>query len=208
MAKDILVLNLGADGQFRRAVKHVTGLAQTYAETTSSADVYVATTRSVARAGAMLEENIGLLHVMGHGESSGRMTTGQSWWRPKTVFDVEQLAAWVDRTGSRLNIDGILLDGCDTFSDDWSSKIAATLTPGRKAVLIGTSRSVGWDEASTYVGAFYPALLRRKFPQQPARRRANIVDAHERATAAYETVLDKPSPFRCEVIVGVALPLE
>ena len=68
--------------------------------------------------------------------------------------------------------------------------------------MIGTIRSVGWDEASTYVGAFYPALLRRCFPKQPARRRALVLDSHERAAKAYEAILGLPCPFRAEIVTG------
>jgi len=202
VAKDILVLNLGADKQFKQALTHVTALVQTYAETKGNADVFVATTRSSARIVGLLDEPIGLLHVMGHGEPSGSLQSGKPWWRNAYTYDVSDLAEWVAMTGRPLKIDAILLDGCSTFSTAWRAKVSTLLPAGHEAVVIGTSRPVGWDEASTYVGAFYPSLLRRKFPRQAPKRRAAVLDAHERATIAYESVLQARSPFRCDVIVG------
>jgi hypothetical protein len=66
----------------------------------------------------------------------------------------------------------------------------------RPVVLIGTTCEVGWDEAATYVGGFYAALLRRRFATQPTRRRAAFLDAHQRAAHAYRTLREESPPFR------------
>ena len=106
------------------------------------------------------------------------------------------MRGWVDAYGQPLHVDGLLLDACHTYSAEWLAGVAAVIAPRRPAVFIGTTRPVGWDEASTYVGAFYAALLRHRFPSQPARRRAAFLDAHNRAIRAYRALLDEPAPFK------------
>ena len=195
MAIDVLVLNLGADKQFKHAVRHVTGVVQGIAGTNRTAMVQVATSRSRARIAELLGEPIGLLHVMGHGEPNGELHSGKRLLRMTKAYTVEELRGWVDAYGRPLHVDGLLLDACDTYSTQWLAGVAAVIAPRRPAVVIGTTRPVGWEEASTYVGAFYAALLRHRFPSQPARRRAAFLDAHARALGAYRALLDEPAPF-------------
>ncbi len=200
VATDVLVLNLGADKQFKHAVEHVTGVVQTIAETTRTADVLVATSRSRTRIAALLDEPIGLLHVMGHGDPSGEIHAGHRLLRLPKVYTVQELQGWVDVYGHPLRVDGLLLDACHTYSVEWLAGVASVIAPRRSIVIIGTTRPVGWDEASAYVGAFYATLLRQRFPAQPARRRAAFLDAHKRAVRAYRTLLDEPAPFKATEI--------
>jgi hypothetical protein len=193
---DILVLNLGADRQFKHALDHVTGLVQTIAETTRSADVFVATSRSPSRIAHLLDDRIGLLHVMGHGTSNGELSAGHRSMRMAKAYSVDGLQDWVRAHGRPLRVDGLLLDACNTYSDRWLAGIEGVLAPRRPAVLIGTTRTVGWDETATYTGAFYASLLRHRLPSHTTRRLAAFLDAHQRAVSAYRTLLDKPTPFK------------
>jgi hypothetical protein len=161
------VLNLGADKQFKHAMHHVTGVVQTIAESNRTADVLVATTRSRARIAALLDHPIGLLHVMGHGDPSGEIHAGHRLLRMPKIYTVEELRGWADAYGHPLRIDGLLLDACHTYSAEWRAGVASVIALRRPIVFIGTTRPVGWDEASTYVGAFYATLLRQL--SRPAR---------------------------------------
>jgi hypothetical protein len=45
----------------------------------------------------------------------------------------------------------LLLDARQTQSAEWLAGVAAVIALRCSAVLIGTTREVGWDEAATYV---------------------------------------------------------
>ena len=97
---DVLVLNLGADKQFKHAVRHVTGVVQSIAVTNRTADVQVATSRSRARIAELLGEPIGLLHVMGHGTPSGELHAGGRLFRLPKVYSLDELRAGLTPLGN------------------------------------------------------------------------------------------------------------
>lgn len=199
-ATDVRVLNLGADRDFKRALEHVTGVVRTISVTSQHADVDVVTTRMRSRIAGTLTDRIGLLHVMGHGAPNGEIHAGSRVFRWPKVYTLEELRDWVDASGQPLHVDGLLMDACDTYSREWLDGVAAVIGARRSAVYIGTTRPVGWDEASTYTGAFYAALLRDRFPSQPKGRRLAFLDAHKRAVRAYRALRDEPAPFKAAEI--------
>ena len=73
-ATDVLVLNLGADRQFKYAVRHVTGVVQSIAVTKQAADVQVATSRSRARIAELLGDPMDA----GSAAPIGRRSPGRS----------------------------------------------------------------------------------------------------------------------------------
>jgi hypothetical protein len=137
---------------------------------------------------------------MGHGDPNGEIHAGRRVFRRPKVYTLDELWDWADAKGQALHVDGLLMDACETYSPEWLAGVAAVIAPRRPAVYIGTTRPVGWDEASTYTGAFYAALLRHRFPSQPARRRLAFLDAHKRAVRAYRALLDEQAPFKAAEI--------
>ena len=198
---DIFVMDLGADGQFRSTKRQIRSMLKSYEYTTKHATMRMATPLNLWSSTRIIQGRIGLLHVMAHGRSDGVLMPGSSWWR-RRGYDVRDTREFVETYAVDLTIDAVLLDACDTFTPTWREHLEALVPPGRTVTWIGTERSVGWGEAATYIGAFYPSLLRLQFPSTPAQRRKRIKDAHERARTAYRTLLCKPCPYRADDLHG------
>lgn len=210
---DVVVLTLGDDPSFRASQLFVGWLSESYGVSADNANFELLTAENEEQMGNVLLRRIGLLHVMGHGDPKGRLygtrTVGPLLlFRGERKFKLRTMQRWVAKNQVFPQIDCLLLDACNTFSKTWLEGLADVLEPGggpnSSMVVIGTTRKVGWDEASTYTAAFYSALLRHPFPpaEHPGRRRRACLGAHDRACAAYRSIMGTVSPFRAALLAA------
>jgi hypothetical protein len=210
---DVVVLTLGDDPAFRASQLFVRWLSASYGVSANNADVELLKAYDEEQVGNVLLRRVGLLHVMGHGDPKGHLYGQRNngpllSFRAERRFKLRAMQRWVSRHQIYPRLDCVLLDACDTFSETWLTGLSEILEPGRgphsSMVVIGTTRKVGWDEASTYTGAFYSALLRHPFPppEHPGRRRRACLVAHDRASAAYRSIMGAASPFRATVLTA------
>jgi hypothetical protein len=173
---DIQIINFGLDAQFKNTER----LIKFRYDMESPAQEYEINFRwalNEQKLVSLLSETSFLGHVMSHGTRDGKL---------HALFGLLQADAsnftCTDERFPILNMDGLLLDACQTFSKTWIRKIKTSLPPRKSIVLIGTTSDVGWDEASTYVTSFYSHLLTSRVQNTSHKRMATILKAHKYAS--------------------------
>lgn len=137
-----------------------------------------------------------ILHLSGHGHSSGRI--GGKRLRQ---MDVQDFAKLVYDEDFDFPLDCLIVDACSTFSPDWIRYVTASLPRGKQCVFIGTKADVPFENAEIYVQVFFQTLISRRYPKGSRARRDWLVECHRTASAAEKWYLGE-SYFKCKVLTG------
>jgi len=158
------------------------------------------TTRAEAKIWNLVTRPAELLHVMTHAEVDGiAQMRGQIFFRD---FAIESISEAIDDGWGFPDFDCLLIDGCNTFTDSWFKGVANMLKPEAKAVYIGTTKDVNWQEATTYTTAFYLSFLQSQRPKTREDIRGAFKQAHTHATAYYTRVSGGVCPFKLKEITS------
>ena len=153
----------------------------------------------------VIYESADVLHFMSHAESGGTAQGKRKFlgFIPLgTVFDPESLAEYALETGEYPKIECLLFDACESGTATWVRKLRSIVAPGKKLVLIGTTRKVDIEETLVYTMAFYQVLLKTGRPKTVAARHRAYLGAHEKASLVFKHVRGRKCPFVLKEIVG------
>jgi hypothetical protein len=153
----------------------------------------------------VIYEPADVLHIMSHAESGGTAMGRRKalWVFPvATVFDPELISEYSADLGQVPPIECLLLDACESGSKDWVRKLRPIVAPGKKLILIGSTREVEIEETLVYTMAFYQSLLQKSRPKTVTARQNGYARAHETASQAFKQVMKRKCPFVLKVIVG------
>jgi len=194
---DIVIVDLHRRGRFTHSRRLVSALlhAHDVKGQPVPATYEVLASGSRSRVAKRMEEPIGLLHLMSHGQPDGQLQ-GKTLTRRTTDYAVDDVKNWLDQYDLTLNIDAVLLDACSTFTKEWKAGISSLIAPGQSAVMIGSVGKVDFHEAQEYVAAFYTALLSRPFPVRSTYVRKAVLNAHDKAVTSYKLLTGRRSKFR------------
>lgn len=148
-----------------------------------------------------------VLHVMGHANELGTMVSDHRIPRPGWLMRKLKLNVLIDYcTFYEIfpEVEVVLLDACNTFSDYWIDGFRELIRRGERVTFIGTTESVVWPKASTYTSCFYSALLSERLEPDPTLFRAQVRRAHDRAVRAFRLLRSEDAPFQRVVIRGRA----
>jgi len=153
----------------------------------------------------VIYEPADVLHIMSHAESGGTATGRRKVFGifpVSTAFDPELITEYSAELGQLPPIECLLLDACESGSAEWVRKLRPIVAPGKKLILIGSTREVEIEETLVYTMAFYQALIQKSRPKTVAARQNGYSLAHETASQAFKQVRKSKCPFVLKVIVG------
>lgn len=190
--RQITLMDLGLDAGFDASMTFVQGiLASVNAGLDDPVlDINFIRTRDVDTITAGMTSPSNVLHVMAHGDHSESPSFTSS--DEKTTVSLSSLAERIQKEGSGIVAGCVIADGCKTGIGLWQRAIRDCLE--QPITYIGTSKMIGWHEATVFFGAFYGALTRNKGAGSSAAEQA--FDAGSRSVGAYELLTDRACPFK------------
>lgn len=178
---DIQIINFGLDSQFRNTERLLKSLVNAFSDSQQEAkgrrlDVCFTRTFRKNQFAQRLRERTFVTHVMAHGTPDGSLHG--LYGLLNSQLSAEQT---LRQPAAKLGMDVLVLDACQTFSKAWRAQVREALPRGRSLTLIGTTRDVGWNEATMYMATFYGTLLSHPVPRGRDARIEMVTVAHRRA---------------------------
>lgn len=202
----IAVLDIGDRPRFTKARLAATWAIDCLAEDRlGRGDIRAAATRDPAEVARYLLYPTRLYHVMAHGHQDARLSPDpRPFWPFHDTMSLTQFKTLCQAQRRSPQIECLLLDACTSNNLHWRTGLESLLPQGRRMVLIGTSRAVGWHEATTYTTSFYSVLLADALPEDPAKFRHAVIHAHRKAVEAFRITHRRPCAFRADELTGRA----
>lgn len=190
--RQITLMDLGLDEGFNASMTFVQGVLSNvnagYYSPILDIDFIRSRDPQTIAAGLTCPTNV--LHVMAHGDHSANPSFSST--DGKTTVDLKLLARRIHDEGFGIVAGTVIADGCKTGIGVWQKSIRDCLE--EPITYIGTSRLIGWHESTVFASAFYGAITRNKGAGMTSSEQGR--DAGERAIEAYQTLTDKPCPFK------------
>ena len=149
-----------------------------------------------------------MLHVMAHG-AAGRLQPDHRTRLAEHFsrrFRVDVLTEYCRMYDVWPDVDVLMLDACDTFTEDWIRDLSYVIPQRRSVLFLGTTESVTWPRATAYTNAFYTALLHLELAGGGEDFASAARQAHQSATRAFRILCDDEPPFRIRTIHGRGRP--
>ncbi len=160
-------------------------------------DMHIARATNKISAWNEIVETESFLHLAGHGQSQG--VIGGLVFRQMKVQD---FASYMGMHEMRIDLNGILIDACSTFSREWLEQISQSIPKGKSTVVIGTRSDVPFENAELFAQVFYMELFKAPYPKGDEKRMIAIEKAVVVAQRAEAWRFGRPSYFKMKRVVG------
>lgn len=200
----VTLLDVGGTPQFAKAREAASWLIECMGDPLPRGALHVAATTNKQAMTDIMLTRTRMLHVMAHG-TEGRLqpdhrTKLAEWFSRR--FRVDVLTAYCRMYDVWPDIDVLMLDACDTFTNGWIRDLTHLIPQGRSVLFLGTTESVTWPRATAYTNAFYTALLGFELDGSGEEFVCAAREAHGAATRAFRILCDDEPPFRFRTIHG------
>jgi len=136
-----------------------------------------------------------VLHIASHvGVTEDQQSPAFS--REDELLRVSDIADALHDFGSGISADCLIIDGCDSARTWFTRPLSDCLS--QSIVYVGTTRAINNTDSAVFAAAFYGRLLRQRGGRRTANERT--LDAATVASSAYETLLERKSPFQVQTL--------
>lgn len=204
----VTLLDVGGTPQFAKSRDAARWVIECVGDPLPRKSLQVITTTNKQEMTDVMLTRTRLLHVMAHG-TTGRLEPDH---RTKLAarfsrrFRVDVLTEYCRMYDVWPDVDVLMLDACNTFTEGWIRDLAHVIPQGRSVLFLGTTESVTWPRATAYTNAFYTALLRLELDGSSEDFTLAARTAHRAATRAFRILCHDDPPFRIRTIHGRGRP--
>lgn len=186
------LIDLGDSDEFSKSMSFAQSLLSSINVGFHRADIEYMRVGNLNLAARAMTQRARLIHVMAHGITDEDGQPGFQSDDEEYFFGLGDLAAYLHEEGQGIEADGIFADSCGSAQQRFVSSLRHSLEA--ECTYIGSTRAIGWHEATTFASILYGALLSKRGKGFTGCEW--VAECGERSIGAYEMAVDGNCPFK------------